>query len=50
MNSGKYLYKTSKKSPVPREKTLSYFDGNIVKSMSIFFEKLGELECIFLII
>lgn len=45
MNSGKYLYKTSKKSPISKEKTLSHFDVNIVKSMAIFFDKLSELEC-----
>ncbi len=49
MNSGKYLYKTSKKSPVSKEKTITHFDVNIVKSMTIFFDKLSELECKLLI-
>lgn len=49
MNSGKYLYKTSKKITVPKEKTFIYFDENIVKYISKFLDKLADLECIYLI-
>lgn len=44
MNSGKYLYKTSKKITVPKEKTFAYFDENIVKYISKFLDKLGDIE------
>jgi len=47
MNSGKYLYKTSKKPLPAKDKTLMYFDDNIIKYISKFLDRLSELECKF---